>query len=68
MKRKYRNDMSQAQRDKIAQANKGKTLSQETRRKISKALTDYWQGLPYKPTNGSQDGTPPRSTPNPYQE
>lgn len=49
MKRTYRNDMPQAQKDKIAQANTGKTLSPETRRRISQSMVKYWAGLPYKP-------------------
>lgn len=53
MKRTYRNDMPQTQRAKIAQANTGKKLSDETRRRISQALTDYWAKLPYKPLTGS---------------
>ena len=62
MKRIYRNDMSQQQKDKIAAANKGKTLSQQTKAKISKSLQQYWQRLPMKPsdnggTSGSTGGT-----------
>lgn len=54
MRRIYRNDMSQMQKDKIAAQNKGKRLSQSTKDKISKALADYWGRLPYKPsTSGS---------------
>ena len=34
-KRTYRNDMPQIQRDRIAQANTGKRLSNETKAKIS---------------------------------
>ena len=62
MKRIYRNDMPQQQKDKIAAANKGKTLTQQTRAKISKSLQQYWQRLPMKPsdnggTSGSTGGT-----------
>ena len=56
-KRTWRNDMPQAQKDKIAQANTGKHLSDETRRKISDALTKYWAGLPFKPVTDT--GTTP---------
>ena len=49
MKRTYRNDMSQEQKDKIAQANTGKVLSPETRRRISQSMVKYWAGLPFKP-------------------
>lgn len=54
MKRTYRNDMSPQQKEKLSQANKGKRLSQDTKRKISKSMTDYWSKLPYKPTTGEQ--------------
>lgn len=59
-KRIYRNDMGQTQKDKIAAANRGKHLSPETKRRISQALTKYWNGLPYKPDTST--GT----TYNPY--
>lgn len=61
-KRTWRNDMPQAQKDKIAQANTGKHLSDETRRKISDALTKYWAGLPFKPATASGTTTPPPTT------
>lgn len=51
--------MPQTQRDKIAQANTGKHLSPETRRKISDALTKYWAGLPFKPPTPSGTTNPP---------
>ena len=58
MKRTYRNDMPQAQKDKIAQANTGKVLSPETRRRISQSMIKYWAGLPFKPsTSGTTDNT-----------
>lgn len=50
MKRVYRNDMPQAQKDKIAAAQQGRTLSQSTKDKISKSMRQYWAGLPVKPT------------------
>ena len=54
MKRIYRNDMSQQQKDKIAQANTGKKLSPETRRRISQSMAKYWAGLHFKPaTSGT---------------
>ena len=56
-KRIWRNDMPQAQRDKIAQANTGKHLDAETRRKISDALVKYWAGLPFKPVPPQQQAT-----------
>ena len=58
-KRIWRNDMSQAQKDKIAQANTGKHLSAETRRLISQSMVKYWSGLPFKPTNPATSGTTP---------
>ena len=61
MKRQWRNDMQQAQKDKIAQANTGKVLSPETRRRISQSMVKYWAGLPFKPaTSGTT--TPPPTT------
>ena len=56
MKRIYRNDMSQSQKDKLSYINKGKKLSQSTKDKISKSLIKYWSRLPMKPepsTSGS---------------
>lgn len=55
MKRTYRNDMPQAQKDKIAQANTGKKLSPETRRRISQSMAKYWAKLPYKPVTSTGD-------------
>lgn len=65
MKRIYRNDMTQAQKDKIAAANIGKHLSQQTKDRISRSMQKYWQGLPYKPNTDAADMTPPT---NPYTE
>ena len=64
MKRTYRNDMPQAQKDKIAQANTGKVLSPETRRRISQSMVKYWAGLPFKPVTPDTSGTttPPPPT------
>lgn len=52
MKRIWRNDMQQAQKDKIAAANVGKHHTPETKRKISQSLVRYWSRLPYKPVTG----------------
>ena len=41
MQRIYRNDMPQQQKDKIALANTGKKHSEETKRRISKAMERY---------------------------
>lgn len=61
MRRIYRNAMSQSQKDKLSAINKGKTLPQSTKDKISQSMTKYWSSLPYKPdTDG---GTPPPPTP-----
>ena len=51
--------MSQQQKDKIAQANKGKKLSPEIRNKISKSLEKYWSRLPMKPTTSTSGTTGP---------
>ena len=53
MKRIYRNDMSDSQKEKLSAINKGKTLSQQTRQRISKSMEKYWNSLPYKPTSGA---------------
>lgn len=66
MHRIYRNDMQQAQKDKIAAANIGKTLSQQTKDKISHSMRKYWAKLPYKPDTDDDDMlTPPT---NPYED
>lgn len=62
MKRIYRNDMTQAQKDKIAAANIGKHLSQQTKDRISRSMQKYWNGLPFKPTTDYADMTPPTTT------
>lgn len=69
MKRTYRNDMPQAQKDKIAQANTGKVLSPETRRRISQSMVKYWAGLPFKPvtSTGTTEDTGTTTT-NPFDE
>lgn len=62
MRRIYRNDMPQAQKDKIAAANVGKTLSQQTKDKISRSMQKYWQRLPYKPDTDDDSMQPPTPT------
>lgn len=59
MRRIYRNDMSPQQKQKLSQANIGKTLSQSTKDKISKSMEEYWKGLPYKPETASGGTEPP---------
>ena len=51
--------MSQSQKDKLSAINKGKTLPQSTRDKISQSMTKYWSSLPYKPDSDSGTSTPP---------
>lgn len=58
-KRRYRNDMSDEQRQKISQKLKGRTLSNDTKRKISQSMEKYWASLPQKPIT---------STTNPYED
>lgn len=53
IKRQFRNDMSDAQKQAISQKLRGRTLSQSTKDKISKSMTDYWNSLPLKPTTES---------------
>ena len=58
MKRTYRNDMGQEQKDKIAAANRGKVLSPQTKQRISQSMQKYWAGLPFKPdTSGTTTAT-----------
>ena len=66
MHRIYRNDMAQTQKDKIAAANIGKTLSQQTKDKISRSMQKYWQKLPYKPDDNGDTPTQPLT--NPYED
>jgi len=58
--------MSTAQRMKLSRANIGKTLSQDTKDKISKSMEEYWAKLPYKP--GTPSGTPDTETDSPFDE
>lgn len=62
MKRQWRNDMPQAQRDKIAAANTGRKHSEQTKRLISQQLQKYWAKLPVKPTTGGTN-TPTTTQP-----
>lgn len=52
-KRQWRNDMSQQQRDKIAQAHTGRKHSEQSKRKISDSLKKYWDGLAFKPVTST---------------
>lgn len=56
IKRQFRNDMSDAQKQAISQKLRGRTLSQATKQKISQSMTDYWNALPTKPTNDNPYG------------
>ena len=51
--------MSDEQRQKISQKLKGRTLSNDTKRKISQSMEKYWASLPTKPIT---------STTNPYED
>lgn len=73
MKRTYRNDMTQQQKDKIAAAHTGKTLSPHTRELIAKAMREYWATLPMKPTSEQPNATgstptQPQPPQNPFDE
>ena len=57
--------MSQSQKDKLSSINKGKTLSQSTKLKISRSMTRYWSKLPYKPDSSSGSTTPGGTPPPP---
>lgn len=61
MKRVYRNDMPQAQKDKIAAAQTGRKHPQFVKDKISKSMQQYWAGLPTKPdTDNPNTPTQPK--------
>lgn len=55
MKRQYRNDMPDSQREKISQKLTGRKLSNDTKMKISKSMLDYWASLPMKPVTGNNN-------------
>ena len=55
MKRQYRNDMPLSQRQAISAKLKGRTLSQDTKQKISKSMQDYWASLPMKPVTSTDN-------------
>ena len=65
MKRQWRNDMPQQQRDKIAAANTGRKHSEHTKRLISQQLQKYWAKLPVKPTTGATGTQTPITPTNP---
>lgn len=49
MKRQFRNDMSDEQKQAISQALKGRRHSEEHKRKIAQSMEKYWAELPTKP-------------------
>ena len=65
--RRYRNDMSIAQKQAISQALKGRPKSNDTKQKISKSMQQYWASLPMKPVTStgttSTNNTTSTSTP-----
>lgn len=66
-KRQYRNDMPEAQKQAISQKLTGRTLSNDTKRKISQSMEKYWASLPMKPVTStgttSTNNTTSTSTP-----
>ena len=64
MKRMFRNDMSDQQKRAISMKLQGRTLTQSTKDKISKAMQDYWASLPLKPAteNPYENNTTEQST------
>lgn len=58
-KRQYRNDMPMMQRQAISNKLKGRTLSNNTKQKISKSMEKYWASLPVKPvtTNNNDNNS-----------
>ena len=57
MKRQYRNDMSDSQKQAISNALVGRKHSEEHKRKIARALEKYWAQLPNKPDNSANSNT-----------
>ena len=55
MKRIYRNDMSQRQKEDIAQKLTGRKLSEETKERISKSIQKYWAKLPTRPLTAESE-------------
>lgn len=55
MKRIYRNDMSQRQKENIAQKLTGRKMSEETKEKISKSMRKYWAKLPTRPLTAESE-------------
>lgn len=53
IKRRYRNDMSDQQKQAISRKLTGRTLSNDTKQKISKSMEKYWASLPMKPITSS---------------
>ena len=62
IKRQFRNDMSDSQKQAISQKLRGRTLSQSTKDKISKSMTDYWNSLPMKLTPDNPYGDAEQSS------
>lgn len=52
-RRRFRNDMPESQKQAISQKLQGRKLSQDTKLKISKSMTDYWASLPMKPVTST---------------
>lgn len=55
MKRIYRNDMSQRQKQNIAQKLTGRKMSEETKKKISQSMRNYWAKLPTRPLSAESE-------------
>lgn len=48
MKRQYR-ELDDEVKKKISDSNKGKSKSERHKQNISKAMKEYWKGIPSKP-------------------
>lgn len=55
MKREFRNDMPDSQKQAISNALTGRQHSEDHKRKISQALEKYWSELPYKPSTPTEN-------------
>lgn len=53
-KRQYR-DLSDATKQKISAASKGKAKSESHKQHIAQAMKEYWKSIPSKPTHTTMD-------------
>jgi len=59
MSRIYRNDVSPITREKQSLSHTGRHHSEETKKKISSSMIEYWGSLPFKPITTQEEGEKP---------